>query len=196
MTSSDAELWEAWRAGDDAAGAALVERHFLAVYRFFSTKIPDSADDLSQATFTACIEGSAAFRGESGFRAFVLGVARKLLLRHLEGRGAVMRGRAVSEISVADLVPSPSSMAAHAEHRELLIAAMRGIPLEFQMVLELHYWEEMGTQAIADVLEIPVGTVKSRLARARGHLRDALAGTGATASDATVEDELRAALVR
>lgn len=185
----DIELWQAWREGDAQSGAALVERHFLAVYRFFSTKLPDDADDLSQATFAACIEGKATYRGEGSFRAFVLGVARKQLLRHLEGRGLLMQGRAVSEVSMADLVPSPSSVAARAERRELLVDALRRIPLEFQMVLELHYWEDLGTREISAVLDVPVGTVKSRLARARGHLRDALADDAAQA----LEDQLRGA---
>lgn len=190
---TEVEAWTAWREGDAAAGTELLEHHFLAVYRFFSTKLPDDADDLSQATFAACVEGKATFRGESTFRAFVLGIARKLLLRHLEGRTAVMKGRAVSEVSMADLVPSPSSIAAHAERRELLIDAMRTIPLEFQMVLELHYWEELGTTAIAEVLEVPVGTVKSRLARARGHLRDALGRRVPQGAQGTLEEELRGA---
>lgn len=180
----DFELWQAWRSGDAQAGTVLVERHLLTVYRFFATKVPDEADDLSQATFSACIEGAAVYRGDASFRSFVLGVARKLLLRHLEGRGLVMGGRAVSEVSIADLVPSPSSVAAQAERREILIEALRRIPLEFQMVLELHYWEGLGTAEVAAALDVPVGTVKSRLSRARARLRDALADDAADALEA------------
>ncbi|MEM6291243.1 MAG: sigma-70 family RNA polymerase sigma factor [Myxococcota bacterium] len=186
------EAWTAWRNGDGAAGQALVEQHFLAVYRFFSTKLPDEADDLSQATFAACVEGRASFRGDASFRSFVLGVARKQLLRHLEGRGLLMGGRAVSEVSIADLVPSPSSAVAHAERRALLIDAMRTIPLDFQMVLELHYWEGLPTQAVAEVLEVAQGTVKSRLSRAREQLKSALERQQAS-SGVPLEDELRAA---
>lgn len=164
----------------------------MAVYRFFSTKLPDEADDLSQATFAACVEGRASFRGDASFRSFVLGVARKQLLRHLEGRGLLMGGRAVSEVSIADLVPSPSSAVAHAERRALLIDAMRTIPLDFQMVLELHYWEGLPTQAVAEVLEVAQGTVKSRLSRAREQLKSALERQQAS-SGVPLEDELRAA---
>lgn len=193
---SDFELWERWREGDTVAGTSLVERHFLAAYRFFTTKLPDAADDLAQATFAACIESHNTFRAEASFRSFVLGIARKMLLRHLEGRGQVMNGRAVSEVSLADMVPSPSSVAAHAERRELLIEAMRTIPLQFQLVLELHYWEELDTAAIAEVLEVPQGTVKSRLSRARGHLKEALATRVPQGAGETLADEFAAALRR
>lgn len=191
MVSSEFETWQAWRAGDAASGTALVEEHFSAVYRFFTTKVPDDADDLCQATFSTCVEARTVFRGESSFRSFVLGIARKVLLRHLEGRGALMGGRAVSEVSIADLMPSPSSVAARVERRELLLEAMRSIPLEFQMVLELFYWEDLDTREVAEVLEVPQGTVKSRLSRARDHLRDALVVLAPTGSSTSLEDELR-----
>ncbi len=191
---SDYDLWQAWVAGDDTAGAGLVERHFVAVYRFFGSKLPDHADDLSQSTFTACVEAKESFRAEGNFRAFVLGIARKQLLRFLEGRGQLVGGRAVSEVSMADLEPSPSTAAAQAQHRDLLLQTMRSIPLEFQIVLELHYWEDMGTQEMAEVLEVPVGTIKSRLSRARTRLRDALEHHEGDASIASLADELRSAL--
>ena len=89
--------------GDEAAGATLVQRHFLAVYRFFGSKLPDQADDLTQATFEACIAGRDGYRAEGAFRAFILGIARKQLLRHLEGRDQLVGGRATSEVSMEDL---------------------------------------------------------------------------------------------
>lgn len=178
--SDDYELWRAWVSGDEAAGATLVSRHFLSVYRFFASKLPDQADDLTQSTFEACIHIRATFRAESNFRAFVLGIARKQLLRHLEGRGQLMGGRATSEISIADLDPSPSTAMAQAQAHERLLAAMRSIPIDFQIVLELHYWQDLQTEEVAEILGIPTGTVKSRLSRARERLRDRLADADPT----------------
>lgn len=192
----DYDLWHLWVGGDEAAGAELVQRHFLAVYRFFASKLPDQADDLTQATFVACIEARNRFRADSQFRSFILGIARKQLLRALEGRGQVLRGRATSEVSIADLAPSPSTAAAHAQQRDILLDVMRQIPLDFQIVLELHYWEDLETAAIAEVLDIPPGTVKSRLSRARGHLRDAFAKHGNPDAIEPLAHELRVALER
>lgn len=193
---TDFDLWSAWREGDNAAGSTLVQRHFASVYRFFSTKVPDTADDLTQATFAACVETAERFRAEGSFRSFLLGIARMQLLRFFEGRGLLMGGRAVSEVSLVDLMPSPFSAAACTEHRAVLVTAMRTIPLDLQIVLELHYWEELDTQEVADVLGVPVGTAKSRLSRARSRLRDVLAKQSPGASEATVAQELRATLER
>ena len=57
-------------------------------------------------------------------------------------------------------------MARRAQER-LLAAAIRHIPLDLQIVLELHYWEELTTAQMAEALDIPVGTVRSRMRRAR-----------------------------
>jgi RNA polymerase sigma-70 factor (ECF subfamily) len=56
-----------------------------------------------------------------------------------------------------------------------LLLALRRIPLELQIVLELHYWEGLSTRELADAMEIPQGTVKSRLRRAREALERELA---------------------
>lgn len=190
----DYDLWQAWVGGDQPAGAQLVERHFLAVYRFFAAKLPDEADDLTQSTFVACVEGRATFRADGHFRSFILGIARKQLLRSLEGRTQILRGRAVSEVSIADLAPSPSTEAAHAQQRDVLLATMRSIPLDLQIVLELHYWEDMPTQQIASVLEVAPGTVKSRLSRAREQLRRNFAKHGNPDAIEPLAKELQQAL--
>lgn len=94
---------------------------------------------------------------------------------------------------MADLMPSPFSAAACSEHRAMLILAMRKLPLDLQIVLELHYWEDLETQEVADVLGVPVGTAKSRLSRARTQLRGVL---GRPSSEGSVATELRAAIER
>jgi RNA polymerase sigma-70 factor (ECF subfamily) len=69
--------------------------------------------------------------------------------------------------SVLDLSPSPSTaVALRAEHR-VLLEALRSIPLELQIALELHYWESLSASEVAEILELPSGTAKSRLRRAR-----------------------------
>ncbi len=174
MTSTDFELLHAWRGGDTRAGNELVERHFRCVYRFFRSKVDMQLDDLVQRTFLACLEAVDGFRRESAFRTFVLGIARYQLLRHYEA-DARARGRDAAELSVQQLAErSPNAVSAIArgqEHR-ILLAALRMLPLDLQVTVELYYWERMPLVDIAGVLQIPEGTVKSRLARARDRLRD------------------------
>ena len=170
--TSDAELLERWRASDNAAGSELLRRHFKSLYRFFNNKISGNADDLIQATMLRLVRGRDAFRGDASFRSFLFVVARNELLRHLRSLSRdrlVLDGEAVSAF---ELSGSPSSAVARkAEHR-LLLRALRHIPLDFQIALELHYWEDLSTKELAEILDIPVGTVKSRLRRARERLAE------------------------
>lgn len=187
LERADAELLLAWRAGDRAAGTQLVRRHFDVVHRFFTRKLPtDLADDLIQATFAACVTGRDRVREGAGFRAFVLGVARIELLRHFRKRGRHDRAMQVEAMSLHELQSSPSRIMARHEQTQLLLEAVRRIALDLQIVLELYYWEELPVAEIATVLEIPAGTVKSRLSRARAALAEQmrqLAATPALAHD-------------
>jgi len=194
--SDDAQLLRAWADGDDRAGASLFRRHFDALYRFFRTKAPDHYEDLIQTTMLECVRSKERFRGDAPFRAFLFGVARHCLLHHFRSRFRDRLDFDASSSSVADLDPRPSTLAArNAEHHRLL-EAMRSIPVDLQVVLELHYWEDMGTKDLSTALEIPQGTVKSRLRRAREALREVLESGAVTpriaSGDAQLEGRVRA----
>lgn len=171
---TDFELLDAWRAGDTGAGNKLLKRHFDALYRFFYNKVADHADDLIQATMIACVRGRDSFRKECGFRAYLFVVARHEFFRWLKKRA---RGREVFDpelMSVEALSPSPSSAVARRKEQRLLLMALRRIPADLQLILELHYWESLSTRELAEVVGIPQGTVKSRLRRARESLEKAM----------------------
>ncbi|MCB9715825.1 MAG: sigma-70 family RNA polymerase sigma factor [Myxococcales bacterium] len=171
----DAELFGAWVKGDQAAGESLYRRYFDPLYRFFRAKAPDDYEDLIQNTMLECVRSRERFRGDAPFRAYLFGVARHRLLHHLRRKGTNRIDFDSSQSSVADVDPRPSSvMARKAEHR-LLLEAMRRIPVDLQIAIELHYWEDMTTAELAAVMEIPQGTVKSRLRRGREALQAELA---------------------
>ncbi|MEM7153909.1 MAG: sigma-70 family RNA polymerase sigma factor [Myxococcota bacterium] len=188
---TDEALLEAWGNGDDAAGETLYRRHFEALYRFFRTKAPGDYEDLIQITMMECVRSKTKFRGDSTFRAFLFGVARNCLLHHFRSRFRDRLDFDASRSSVADLDPRPSTIAARNAEQAKVIEAMRHIPVDLQMVLELHYWEELSTRELAETLEIPQGTVKSRLRRAREALRTALDALNPTAGKLD-EDQLMA----
>lgn len=171
----DAELFKAWAGGDQSAGESLYRRYFDPLYRFFRAKAPDDYEDLIQNTMLECVRSRERFRGDAPFRAYLFGVARHRLLHHLRRKGSSRVDFEASQTSVADVDPRPSSlMARKAEHR-LLLDAMRRVPVDLQIAMELHYWEDMSTAELAEVLEIPQGTVKSRLRRGREALQAELA---------------------
>ena len=159
----------AWRDGDDNAGNALVQRHFDLVYRFFAGKVPDPGE-LVQRTFLACIEGRARMDGVRRFRPYLLGIARNQL-RMLQRREATAIDRlGLPSYSLPANATSPSGVVARRESHHVLLAAIRRLPIDQQLTLELYYWEGMGVEDVALVLDAPVGTVKARLFRARQQL--------------------------
>lgn len=171
----DFELLAAWQAGDQDAGNRLVRRHFSSLYRFFRTKLEDGVEDLTQQTLLALVEGRDRFREDGSFRAYLFGIARRQLMMALRSRYRSRKVFSPAETSIRELGQesevSPSKVvAAHWEQR-LLLSALRSIPVDYQIVVELHYWEGMTVAEIADVIEVPSGTVKSRLSRARDALQ-------------------------
>jgi RNA polymerase sigma-70 factor (ECF subfamily) len=180
----DRALVEAWRRGEQAAGRALFERYYEPVARFFFNKVgEEEARDLVQKTFVACLEGLAGFRGEGEFRSWLFGIAYRLLCRHYRGAaGERARAADFEQVSVVDLGTSPSRQAAAGEEIRLLLTALQRLPIDYQVVLELHYWEDMTTDEIAATIGLPPGTARSRLRRGRQLLEQELAAV-AGASD-------------
>jgi len=171
---SDFELLERWRGDDEDAGRELFGRYFDAVFRFFRNKVQDAAEDLTQQTFMALVKGRDRFRGEASFRTYVFMIARKRLYSYLRDCDRRSEPLALDTASVVDFgLLSPSRAVAVHQEQQLLLHALRRLPVEMQLVLELFYWEEMSVAEIAEVVEAPVGTIKSRLQRAR-HRLDAL----------------------
>lgn len=175
MISDDERMLRAWGAGDRSAADALLARHFMAVFSFFRTKTDlSTAEDLTQRTFMACLEGHTRFREGGNVRAYLLGIARNELRQQI-GRHARSSSVDLSAISARDLRTSPSGHVARGEEQQVLLEALRRIPLEFQITLELFYWEELTGPEIAEVLGVAVGTVRSRISRAKDHLEREIA---------------------
>lgn len=170
---SDSELLADWRAGDKRAGNELLQRHFPTLFRFLRSKLTQGVEDFAHETMLACLEGADRFKGPS-FRAFMLGIARHKLLRYFRKKQREQRALRVAETSLVELQGTPSRILAAADLLGALEAALREIPLDQQITLELFYWENLSVVEIATVLDVREGTVKSRLARARDQLQQRL----------------------
>ncbi|MEZ4451649.1 MAG: sigma-70 family RNA polymerase sigma factor [Nannocystaceae bacterium] len=170
----DFALLDAWRAGDLEAGSRLFDRHFESIHRFLRHKVGDDTDEVMQRTLLACVESRDRFRGASSFRTFLFGVARLELLAHYRRRRKSDAHVNFESKSFFDLDPSPSTVVARHKEQQLLHEALRRLPVDLQIALELHYWEGMSATEVATVLEIPPGTVKSRLRRAKELLRETM----------------------
>lgn len=177
MADDDRELLARWQQGDQAAGNTLFDRHFDALRRFFRNKVAlPLVEDLIQRSLLACVEAVPRFRGDSSFRTYLFTIARRQLVDHIRraGRRAGREAPDLSVTSIRDMGLSPSRVAASLEHQALLAEAMQQIPVDFQITLELYYWEQLEGPELAEVLGIAPATVRTRLFRARQALRKRL----------------------
>ncbi len=171
----DLEVLQAWRQGDRGAGDLLMRRHYTSVLRFFELKATAVADDLTQRTFLACVEGRERFRGEGSFKSYLFGIARLLLLEYL--RTKARHGRLVrfGEEDDGPVVTRLSTVVSRHQEQQLLLRALVCLPTDLHLAVQLYYWEGMPTAQIGHALDMPKSTVTTRLSRARDQLRRTLA---------------------
>jgi RNA polymerase sigma factor (sigma-70 family) len=170
----DEALLEAWNRGDAGSGEQLFDRYFVRLVRFFRTKVHGDVEELVQQTFLGCLESRSRFLGEGSFRGFLFAIARNVLHNFYRARTRKGEEVAISEVSLHDLDPRPSTVLAERREHQILLESLRRLPLDAQLILELHYWEEMTSAAIAQVLQVPHGTAQTRIRRARRLLAEEL----------------------
>lgn len=168
----DMDLLDRWCGGDNAAGNALFKRHFTSLYRFFASKIDREVDELVQQTLLACVSQRDRFRRQSTFRTYLFAIARYVLYAHLRRQHPTLD---IDEISAESLSTSAGSRLARRHDAARLLTALQQLPLEQQLLLELHYWEDLERDQLAEVFEVEPATTRSRLFRAREALRERLA---------------------
>lgn len=170
--TSDLELLERWRADDQEAGNLLFKRHFDSLCQFFENKLGgEDVAELVQRTFLACVRSRDSFRQQSSFRTYMFAIARNELYAFFRRRRSDNDRLDFEHSSVADLRTSPSSAIARDQRHGLLLEALRSVPVEQQMLLELHYWEELDAGELAEVMGVERTTARTRLHRARERLR-------------------------
>ena len=143
----------------------------------------DEAQDLVQETFAKALKGLSSFREGTNFRAWMFRILRNTFLTSRTGlarRNTLQEGEeGLAELSVSPDTPELALL--RRADRELVQHGIAQLPVVFQEVLILADLEDMKYQEIAHTLDIPVGTVMSRLSRARKllrqHIVEALSGT-------------------
>jgi RNA polymerase sigma-70 factor, ECF subfamily len=173
----DRELVERARTGDLAAFEQLVERHRAVVYRVGARMVgPAEAEDISQDAFLRAFHRLPSFRGDAPFRAWLLRITQNAALNHQARR------RPEPTDAVATLVEdagdgeqrSPADRLEERERRERLEGKVRNLSPTHRAVLVLRDIEGLSYGEISQVTEMPLGSVKGRLHRARGELIDLL----------------------
>jgi RNA polymerase sigma factor (sigma-70 family) len=176
--ASDYELLDRWRADDRAAGQELLARYFDELCRFFESKAFQDADDLVQRTMLACLAAKHQFRKQASFRTYLFAVARHELYHYLRSRHRDGERTDLLTTSLAEIVTTPVSRLARDADRVRIVEALRRLSVEQQTLLEMHYWHDLDSEQLGEILEIAPGAVRVRLHRARAALREVLALDG------------------
>jgi len=174
---SDTELLDAWAAGDQEAGRAFYGRFADRVTRFFARKLHAEVADLVQRTFLKCLEARRGGAEVGNAAAMLFAVARNELYDAFRARRRAAARFDPDVTSLEELAGAgtgASTAVARHEQQRLLLAALRRIPLDDQLALELYYWEELPMADVARVLGTSKSGAINRVHRARGLVRDAL----------------------
>jgi RNA polymerase sigma-70 factor (ECF subfamily) len=162
------------RAGDRAAFQLLARRwqKKLIAHAWRLTGDPEAARDAAQEGWIEILRGIGRLDDERAFPAWAYRIVSRRCARHI---GAAVRRRELAEAASAEPPPVAEAPGAELEH-ERLRAAVRALPEDQRAAVALFHFEEMSVAEVAVALDVPVGTVKTRLMHARRKLRAALEG--------------------
>jgi RNA polymerase sigma-70 factor, ECF subfamily len=166
MNPSDPQLVRRLKAKDSAAFEEVVERHYQPVYRQLWHLCGDAevAADLTQETFVQAWKSLPSFAGRSSLRTWISVIAVRVWRRWRQGNE---RGETVPLEEVAETLPDPALSPAEALDlhcaQEAVHGALLALPAIYREALVLFYLQGLKYHEIAGALDIPLGTVKSRL---------------------------------
>lgn len=177
----EGKLIEACLRGDESAWRRLVElfhrRVYGMAYRLLGNH--DDAMDATQEVFIKVFDGLKRFRKSSTLGTWIYRISVNVCLEHLRKRREAPMSSLTDEerdeaFAVQDPSPSPEEVAEQRNLKELVWAAIHRLPVHMRIVVVLCDLEGLSYEEVANVLGIPIGTVKSRLNRARLALKDEL----------------------
>jgi RNA polymerase sigma-70 factor (ECF subfamily) len=159
----DAELVRLAAAGDERAFAELVRRHERRVYNIAYRLLgrEEDARDAAQDAFVSCYRKLSTFRGDALFTTWLHRIA-------VNASYDILRRR--KDLLSADEAPEPPPQPDHGDQAAAGVdvqRALRQVPIEYRAVLVLHDLQGHAYEEVAEILDVPLGTVKSRLHRGR-----------------------------
>jgi RNA polymerase sigma-70 factor, ECF subfamily len=179
-TSEEDRLLQDFQAGDSHAFGLLVHRYqdrlYTALVRFLDR--PEDALDVLQDTFLSAFANARNFKGNSRFYTWIYRIAMNHAIDH-HRRKKPRQSLSIFAEDQADMSDQrsqtqPADHLEREEDRELVQLALQQLSTEHRMVLVMKEIDDLRYEEIAEVLDVPVGTVRSRLHRARADLKDIL----------------------
>ena len=174
MEDSDLALLDRWCTGEATAGNELFSRHFETLYRFFEHKVTGDVDDLVQETLLECVRSRDTFKRQSTFRTYLFAIARHVLFQHWRRASIAKPTLDFDEISIESLTTSAGSKLVKQSDHARLLAALRTLPVDQQLLLEMFYWQGCDRDQLAEIFDVETATIGSRLHRARQAMKSLL----------------------
>jgi len=152
---------------------------FERLYNFahWLTQDREEAEDLVQETYAKALKGFSSFQPGTNFRAWIYRILRNTFFTSrtgLKSTAAVPLDPENDEVNISMVTDTPETILLQRSDRELVQQALAQLTLPYREVLLLCEFEEMSYQEISATLAVPMGTVMSRLSRARRALRDTI----------------------
>lgn len=173
----DLDLIRRMQAGDDDAVRDLYAQYGQRLYAYALRLTDDAAtaEDVTQNTLVTAWRTARSFRAEGRLIAWLLGIVHHTAMKALRNRTNYLDD--VAEESLREDKPTPEEQAQVKDERRWVRQGMQSLSPEHRAVLELIFYQGLTLNEVAQVLGVPLGTVKSRLSYARTHLRGVLART-------------------
>jgi RNA polymerase sigma-70 factor (ECF subfamily) len=180
---TDEELVRKSKEDDERAFGELISRYESKVYSLALKMVrnPEDAEDVLQDTFLRAYRGIKSFQGASTFSTWIYRItANSALMRLRKKQLPTVSIEDADEretpVNIADWTPGPVEQLLNRELQQVMDEAIEALPPEFRQVFVLRDIEEMSNAEVADVLDLSVAAVKSRLHRARLKVRNRIAG--------------------
>jgi RNA polymerase sigma-70 factor, ECF subfamily len=177
MEFDERELIERCRSGDDTAFAELVDRYKDLVYGLIYRMVQDRgvADDLAQDVFLKVHRGIPYFRGEARLSTWIFRIVQNVCIQSRGSRRADLSLDATNDGGGPPRqVGSVDRAFGAIEDRDRLDKALARLPPNYRMLVVAHYIRGVQYEALAEALDLPLGTVKTHLYRAKRRLRELL----------------------
>jgi RNA polymerase sigma-70 factor (ECF subfamily) len=196
VRTEDAALVAALKAGSEEAFGVLIAQYGQPLYSLIARSLQDPADaaDITQEVFIKVFRSIRSFNGEASLRTWLYRIAlreasnqRRWWTRHKKQEltidAPVVSGQDADEgmclsATLVDRGGSPYDQTACAELKARVEDALRKLPEAFRTVVVLREMEGFSYEEIAEIVEVPAGTVKSRLTRGRAALKEILVADG------------------
>jgi len=163
-------------AGEVAAFEGLVERYYQRIDRLAQQVVgnPLAAEDITQDVFLRAYRALPRFRGEASFYSWLYRITLNLCLNYLRQHANRVSRAEAPDASTHPVAADPSVLLENQERERLVRGAIDALPAHYRVAIILRDLEGLSYQEIADILGIPLGTVKSRLNFGKHLLREAL----------------------